>query len=334
MSSLELLIANKNVSSWSLRAYLALSVAGIPFRETRIPEHLDESRKWLDAKSPSGKVPVLIDGDLVIHESLAILEYLAELFPEKKLWPEDRKARAWARAIASEMHGGFGELRRNLTMNLARREIRGELDPGTQREVDQIGAIVRETRARFGEGGPFLFGAFTHADAMFAPVACRFRTYGLPLDPVTKAWCEAIYELPALRRWEADALREAETEPMILGVGQRVDVRPADYEHPRPSWAVIFASKLRQGDPDYAGVAARMVELAKSSPGCLGMESARGPDGLGITVCYWSSPEAIAAFRADLEHAEAQRKGRERFYEGFHLVVARVDRESRFGSLA
>jgi len=211
MSELELLIGNKNYSSWSLRPWLALRAAGLPFREHRVPLYQDGSKAALLRFSPAGKAPALRHGGLVIPESLAICEYVAELAPDAGLWPAAREARAEARAIACEMHAGFGALRQTMPMNLrARAKTPIAPTPEAAADVARIEAIVEAARRRHGANGGFLFGGFGIADAMLAPVATRFRTYRVALSPIVQTWCDAIFALPAFREWEAAALAESE----------------------------------------------------------------------------------------------------------------------------
>ncbi len=208
MSRLTLVIGNKNYSSWSLRAWLALRQNGVAFDEELVRLSEPGSREALLAHSPAGKVPVLKHGERVVWDSLAILEYLAELLPEARLWPEDGDARTLARCIAAEMHSGFGALRAHMPMNL-RKSLPGRgRAPGVADDIARITAIWRECRARYGGGGPFLFGRFSAADAMYAPVATRFRTYAVEIDPVSGAYVEAIHRLPAFAAWHAAALEE------------------------------------------------------------------------------------------------------------------------------
>jgi glutathione S-transferase len=206
---LTLVIANKNYSSWSLRGWLMVKHVGVPFEEIVVPLRTPETRAMIMRHSPSGKAPCLIDGTTTIWESLAIGEYLAETFPAAGLWPEDRGARALARAISNEMHGGFIPLRRAMPMNI-RASLPGYgMAAGVQDEINRIEAIWRDTRSRFGAGGDMLFGRFTIADAMFAPVASRFRTYGVTLGETTNAYAEALLALPAMKEWTAAANAES-----------------------------------------------------------------------------------------------------------------------------
>jgi glutathione S-transferase len=158
-------------------------------------------------------VPTLVDGDLTVWESLAICEYIAERFPEKRLWPTDTKARALARAVGTEMHAGFGTLRQHMSMNCRRRLPGKGRAPEVLKDIERIRAIWSDCRTRFGKDGDFLFGHFTVADAMYAPVALRFVTYEVELDPVCTAYVSAITSLPAVRQWVADARAETEVIP-------------------------------------------------------------------------------------------------------------------------
>jgi glutathione S-transferase len=203
-----LVIANKVYSSWSLRPWIMLKQAGIAFEEVVIPLGQPDTRSRILAHSPAGRVPILIDGEVTVWDSLAILEYVAERWPEAGVWPADRVARAHARAISAEMHSGFQALRNALPMNLGRRYAARERGPDVAANVARIGAIWREARARFGAGGPFLFGAFSGADAMFAPVVTRFDTYGVAVDPDAQAYMEAVLTTPAFVAWRDAALRE------------------------------------------------------------------------------------------------------------------------------
>jgi glutathione S-transferase len=210
MSSLTLIIGNKNYSSWSMRPWLLLRQAGIPFDEVRIPLYVPGSEIDLAKWSPSGKVPALHDGEIRVWDSLAICEYLAERFPEHNLWPVDAAARAVARSVSAEMHAGFGALREHMSMNIRARYPGQGRTPDCLADIERILAIWTDCRARFGSSGDFLFGRFGIADAMFAPVVLRFETYGVALEGAAGAYAEAIRALPALREWVADAVAEAE----------------------------------------------------------------------------------------------------------------------------
>ncbi len=203
---MKLLIGNRNYSTWSLRPWLVLRHFEIPFTDEVLPLSGAGWRENLAERSPTGKVPVLIDGDLVIPETIAIIEYLADRFPEKPIWPTDRAARARARAAAAEMHAGFTALRTHAPMNL-RASHPGKVD------LDTVAQDLQRLEALWGgmldrSGGPFLFGDFTAADAMYAPVATRIRTYDLPVSDHLAEYVEAIYGLPAFQAWLAEALKE------------------------------------------------------------------------------------------------------------------------------
>jgi glutathione S-transferase len=198
-----LVIGNKNYSSWSLRPWIALKVFGFPFEEKRIPLYGQGYKQAVLKYSPSGRVPVLVDGANTVWDSLAILEYLAE--KNRKLWPLDAALRARARAVAAEMHAGFAELRTHMSMNVRKRYSGKGRTPEVLLEIERIKAIWNEA-AR-----PFLFGTFTAADAMYAPVVLRFRTYEVELPRAARAYYDAMLELPAMQEWIADAERESET---------------------------------------------------------------------------------------------------------------------------
>lgn len=209
MSELTLVVGSKNYSSWSLRPYLALAHTGQPFREVVIALDAPDTAAHIAKHSPSGRVPVLRHGELTLWDSLAICEYLAETFPEARLWPQDKAARAVARSVTAEMHSGFAALRQNLPMNIRARKPGQGLDaPGVKADIQRIQALWSECRQRFGQGGPFLFGAFSIADAFYAPVVTRFVTYGVELDAVGAAYRDAVLGLPAMKQWMEDAAAE------------------------------------------------------------------------------------------------------------------------------
>ncbi len=208
-----LVIGDKNFSSWSLRPWLALKQCGIPFAEERIRLRQPDSKAEILRHCPSGKVPALKTRTGVVWDSLAILDYLAERHPEHKLWPQDEEARAAARSISAEMHSGFATLRNEMPMDLLSKLPSPPLGAALEADIGRIAAIWKDTRARFGQGGPFLFGAFSNADAMYAPVATRFRTYGVDLgrfgdDGTAAAYAEAILALPAMAEWTEGARDE------------------------------------------------------------------------------------------------------------------------------
>ncbi len=203
---LHLIIGNKNYSSWSFRPWLAMKAAGIAFEETLISLDAKDFKERVTALSGAGKVPVLIDGDIRIGESLAILEYLAEQFPAAMLWPKDTASRARARAIASEMHAGFMALRRHLPMNMRRPVKARPLDTGAAADVARIDAIWRDCLKK--SGGPFLFGAFGAADAMYGPVVSRLHTYAVEVSVAAHDYMRAMMALPAWSEWHEAARRE------------------------------------------------------------------------------------------------------------------------------
>lgn len=215
---MKLVIANKLYSSWSLRPWLLLKVLGVPFEEVTIPLDRPDTRETILRHSPAGRVPVLLDGEAVVWESLAIIDHVADFYAAGWVWPEERAARAMARSVAAEMHAGFHALRTACPMNLGMRFPFRDRGEDCARDVARVEAMVAAARARFGAGGPFLFGAFSAADAMYAPVATRLDTYGIPMEPETAAWVEAILGLPAYRDWLEAALAEPWDIP-------RIDVR-------------------------------------------------------------------------------------------------------------
>jgi glutathione S-transferase len=202
-----LYIGNKNFSTWSLRSWVLMKAAGIPFREERLPLYETGSSARLKVRSPSAKVPCLHDGTVVVWDSMAIAEYLAERHPG--LWPADSVARAWARSASAEMHSGFSNLRGEFGMNLRQRETR-VASPAVAAEIDRISEIWREGRRRFGGGGDFLCGPFGIVDAFYCPVAFRFECYGVALTEEPAAYQRQLIALPAMREWMADAMRETE----------------------------------------------------------------------------------------------------------------------------
>ncbi len=205
---LQLIIANKNYSSWSLRPWLAMKVAGIAFEEILISLDAPDFKTRIAAWSNAGKVPVLIDGDIRVWESLAIIEYVAEKFPAAGLWPAPAAARAQARAISAEMHSGFGALRRQLPMNIRRPVKPRSLDAAAAADVSRIDAIWSECRTRFAAAGPFLYGSFGAADAMYAPVVWRLHTYAVDVSAAARAYMTAVMTLPAAVEWRDAARRE------------------------------------------------------------------------------------------------------------------------------
>ncbi|HVA14734.1 MAG TPA: glutathione S-transferase family protein [Stellaceae bacterium] len=211
MPDFTIYLGNKNYSSWSLRGWLMLKQAGVAFDEVVIPLYQPQSRAEILRHTPSGKLPTLVHGGFAVWESLAIGEYLAELFPAAGLWPKDAAARAHARAISHEMHAGFLPLRRHFPMNM-RSSFDRAVVPEIQGDVDRITAIWRDCRRDYGAGGDFLFGSFTIADAMYAPVVSRFRTFKLALEGEAEAYAAAVTAWPAYQAW----LAAARAEPMVI----------------------------------------------------------------------------------------------------------------------
>ncbi len=208
MTDLKIILGNKSYSSWSLRGWLALKRCAVPFEEEVIPLYREYSRARLLAYSLAGRVPILRHGALTIWDSLAIVEYLAERFPEAGLWPEGPDARATARAICAEMHAGFAALRNQMPMNLRQP---GQPPPGSEelaRDTARVTDIWTDCRTRFRNGGAFLFGEFTAADAFYAPVAARFATYSVPLEGTAATYRDAILAWPDFQEWCAAAAEE------------------------------------------------------------------------------------------------------------------------------
>jgi glutathione S-transferase len=213
MADLTIYLGNKNYSSWSLRPWLVLKRTTVAFEEVVVPLYQPTSRETVLKYSPSGRLPALRHGELTVWDSLAICEYLAEAFPAFDLWPKDPAGRAVARAVSAEMHAGFAALRGHLPMNIRSSFPGRGVTPEAQADINRIMAIWRDCRSRFGEGkGDFLFGQFTIADAMFAPVVTRFRTYKVELESEAEAYCETIAAMPEMQEWSV----AARNEPMIV----------------------------------------------------------------------------------------------------------------------
>lgn len=207
--SLKLVIGNKNYSSWSMRPWVALRAAGIAFEEILIPLYTDaaDKQRILDV-TRSGKVPALVDGDITVWDSLSIIEYAAERFPDAALWPAERATRAQARSISAEMHSSFMALRRECGMNLHRPVRAKPLSDDARADVARVQEIWTTCRARHGDAGPFLFGRFSGADAMYAPVVHRFRTYAIPVSAPVNDYMATMQALPAFRAWTEAGLAE------------------------------------------------------------------------------------------------------------------------------
>ena len=213
MAEVTLYIGNKNYSSWSLRGWLMLKESGLAFDEVLIPLDQSNTKTELLRLSPSGRVPALKHGELTVWDSLAIGEYLAEICPDKQLWPADPATRAVARSISAEMHSGFAPLRDHCPMNIRSSFPNRGVTPEVQSDINRITALWREQRRKLApEAGPFLFGHFTVTDAMFAPVVSRFRTYRIDLDELCQAYADAVWALPSYKAWQ----EAAGHEPMII----------------------------------------------------------------------------------------------------------------------
>ena len=332
-----LILGNKNLSSWSLRPWLLLRHAGASFQERVLPFETPGWHDAIAALSPSRRVPALHHGDLAVWDSLAICEYVAELFPAAKLWPHDRALRALARSVSAEMHSGFANLRRDMSMDVVARVPRRAMSRETEDDVRRVLDLWSECRARvagLGEG-PFLFGGFSVADAMFAPVAWRFRTYDVAIDDVVaRAYLETLLALPAMKEWEADAEAEVAALRAVAGAADVSKARAPDPTTAQHCFAVIFSSRRAQGDQEaaYATDAKAMIDRAAEQPGFLGVESARNEDGFGITVSYWSSLEATRSWKDMPAHAAAPARGKKSFYEQYEVRVCTVERGYKFPS--
>ena len=210
---MHLFIGNKVYSSWSLRPWIVMRAKGIAFGETLVQLRTSDSPHHIRKYSPSGKVPCLVDGDVTVWETIAIMEYLADKFPDEGIWPRDPKARAHARAISAEMHAGFQSLRSQCGMAATQRFAPRARSAEVQADVARVTAIWNEARAKYASGtGPFLYGDFSAADGMYAPVATRFRTYSITVDAVSQAYVDAVLEHPAYRQW----LSAAAAEPWVI----------------------------------------------------------------------------------------------------------------------
>ena len=215
MAARILVIGNRNYSSWSLRPWLFMKQNGIAFEEVRVPLYQATSKQRLLTYSPSGKVPVLIEGEMCVWDSLAILEYLAEAHPGTRGWPAESVARATARSVCAEMHSGFPALRQNLSMNVRKVFAPRTWPAEVIEEIERIQSLWQSCRERHGADGPFLFGRFSAADAMYAPVVWRFTGYSVPLAQAARAYCDAMLALSPMQEWRSAARAEAETLPQF-----------------------------------------------------------------------------------------------------------------------
>jgi glutathione S-transferase len=333
-----LVIGNKNLSSWSLRPWLVLRHAGIAFEERVLAFETDGWRDTIASLSPTRRVPVLHRGDLVVWDSLAIMEYVADAFPDAQLWPRDPAARAVARAVSAEMHAGFPHLRRDLSMDVVARHPRRAFSRETEDDLMRVEAIWADCLTRAAalagaDAGPFLFGRLSIADAMYAPVIWRLRSYGVAgeLTREARAYYETMLALPAMREWEQAAI--AEVNALAAVTAASPPARSPDPRSAQHCFAVIFSSKRTAALPEaYDAASKAMVELAATQPGFLGVESARGADGFGITVSYWDSLEAIRRWKDVPSHVAVQAKGKQTFYERYEVRVCSVERGYKFPS--
>jgi glutathione S-transferase len=205
---MQLIFGYKLYSSWSLRPWLVLKHFNIAFEEVLIPLYEPGSKEKILSYSGSGKVPILVDGPVTVWESLAIIDYLADKYQNHAIWPQNLATKAMARSYAAEMHSGFAPLRAACSMNLGKIFPPRDYGEAVAADIKRITTLWNEAHALFHTQGPFLFGAFSAADAMFAPVVTRFQTYSIPLDPVSRAYCETILALPAYQDWLNAALKE------------------------------------------------------------------------------------------------------------------------------
>ncbi len=209
---MRLIIGNKVYSSWSLRPWIVMKAFAIPFDETLIQLRSQGTKSDIGKVSPGGTVPVLVDGEATVWDSLAIMEYLADRFPQHAIWPKDLTARAHARCVSAEMHAGFQALRSACPMEVTCRFAARDRGEAVAANVARITSILREARSRFGGAGPFLYGAFSAADGMYAPVCTRLRTYSIAVDAVSQAYVDVVLAHPAYQAW----LAEASVEPWVL----------------------------------------------------------------------------------------------------------------------
>ena len=210
MAALTLVVGNKNYSSWSMRPWVLLKQLAIPFEEKKLRFHSNEWNAEIGRWSPSGLVPVLWRGDQAVWDTLAIMEAVHEWYPDRRIWPREERARAFARSAAAEMHSGFRDLRTHMPMNIRASHPGKGMGPQVQANIERIESLWGEARRRFGAGGAFLFGEFSAADAMYAPVVMRFRTYAVAVSPESARYCETMLAAPGVRAWIDEALKEKE----------------------------------------------------------------------------------------------------------------------------
>ncbi|MCK5040997.1 MAG: glutathione S-transferase family protein [Sphingomonadales bacterium] len=220
-----LVIGNKTYSSWSLRPWILMKVLNIPFEEKLFPLFTPEGTAEIEKLSPSGLVPALVDsdGDISVWDSLSILEYLADNHPDKGIWPADKAARAHARSMAAEMHGGFFGIRGGCSMNLSKKYAQKDRGPDVAKDVARICALINEARSKFGGEGDFLYGGFGAVDAMYMPIVCRLNGYSIAVDDVTKAYMDTMLNLAPFNEWREAAM----LEPWVIGEDE-VDEEPIE----------------------------------------------------------------------------------------------------------
>ena len=215
---MKLFVSNKAYSPWPLRVWLLMRELGLEFEEHVVDLGAPGKAERLKAVSPSGRLPVLVDGEAVVWDSMSIIEYLQERFPEAGIWPRERPARAYARSVAAEMHSGFQALRSRLVMNTRRQPKPVEMSPQVLADIDRLTSIWTGARERFGAGGPFLFGRFSAADAVYAPVVDRFRGYGISVPEECRRYMDAVQMLPGYRAWVEDSFRDPWHNPATDGL--------------------------------------------------------------------------------------------------------------------
>ncbi|PXX93826.1 glutathione S-transferase [Marinobacter vulgaris] len=206
----QLIIGNKNYSSWSLRPWLLLRELDIPFSEVKIPLYAEGSKEELLQYSPSGKVPAFCHESVTVWDSLAICEFVVDLYPEKNCWPLQLKDKAYARSISNEMHSGFFAIRNSLPMNCRKKMVFKNISESLKSDIDRVCEIWRICREKHPESGPFLFGDFSIADAMYAPIVLRFNSYGIPVGDTENDYMNTILSLSSLKEWVAEGIAEKE----------------------------------------------------------------------------------------------------------------------------
>jgi glutathione S-transferase len=316
MAQLKLVIANKNISSWSLRPWLLCKEAGIPFEEELVQFGAADWKSRVT--SPSGRVPFLVSEGLVIWDSLAIAEHLNELFPEKHLWPVDAQVRAIARSVSSEMHSGFPDLRRECSMNVTLRTGRA-LSAGAAHDVRRAEALFNECREKYGKSGPFLFGTFSIADAMFAPVASRARTYDLKLSPVAQAYLDTLWNLPAMKEWVASAKAEVDA-----GIADPVPHGPLFSRSEAEKFAREWIERLNAKQLDALARLCSKDAQGRTQGGRAPMREAlqTGGDELVYGSCAWDGDANRLTILSSRGRAGEKRDAQVLSFDSFGLVAS------------